>query len=201
LADGGTASGIGDILIRAKYQFYSAARADLAVAVDVRAPTGDVDNLLGTGTTQTKILFVGSGAAGTLAPHVNVGYTISGTSSNPFYNITDEFNYAVGTEYTPAPRVTFAADLLGRSLIDSGQLVETPKTFTFTTAPPASVPGAQTFSEFALQDGSTHLAFVAIGGKYNAAQNLLISGSVLFPLKDSGIRSRPVPVIGFDYTY
>ena len=61
--------------------------------------------------------------------------------------------------------------------------------------------GTSTFSEFALQDGSLNLAFAAIGAKYNAAQNLLISGSVLFPLKDSGMRSQPVPVIGIDYTY
>jgi hypothetical protein len=44
-------------------------------------------------------------------------------------------------------------------------------------------------------------AFAAIGAKYNPARNLLISGSVLFPLKSSGIRSRPVPIIGFEYSY
>jgi hypothetical protein len=198
-SEGGTASGIGDILLRSKYHFYRGAGGGLAAAVDVRAPTGDEDNLLGTGVTQTRILLVGSGTAGTFAPHFNVGYTISGTSSNPLFNITDEFGYALGTEYTPWPKVTFAADLLGRQLRDSGLLVETPKTFAWRTQ--AGVSGTSTFNEFALQDGSVNLAFTAIGAKYNAAQNLLISGSVLFPLMDSGMRSRPVPVIGFDYTY
>src|SRR5262249_16259957 len=67
--DAGTASGIGDVVIRSKYHFYRAAGGGLAAAVDVRTPTGDQDNLLGTGATQTKILLIGSGTAGTFAPH------------------------------------------------------------------------------------------------------------------------------------
>ena len=197
--DGGTASGIGDILFRSKYHFYRAAGGGLAAAVDVRTPTGDEDNLLGTGTTQTRLLFIGSGTRGTFAPHFNVGYTWSGTSSNPFLNITDEFNYAIGTEYAPSPKVTFATDFLGRQLRDSGQLVLTPKTFHWTMLSGAT--GTSTFDEFAEQEGSLNLAYATIGGKYNFARNMLISASVVFPLKDSGIRSHPVPVIGFDYTY
>jgi hypothetical protein len=196
---GGSASGIGDVLLRAKYHFYRGAGGGLAAAVDVRTPSGDEDNLLGTGATQTKILLVASGAAGRLSPHFNVGYTVSGASSSELLNVTDEFNYTIGSEYTLSPRVTIAADLLGRQLRNSGRLVEQAKTFAWRTQ--AGVTGTSTFNEFASQSGSVNLAFGSIGGKYNPVQNLLISLSVLFPLKDSGIRSRPVPVVGFDYSF
>lgn len=197
---GGSASGIGDILLRGKYHFYRGVGGGLAAAIDVRTPSGDEDNLLGTGTTQTKIFLVGSSGAGMFSPHFNVGYTMSGTSANPLLNVTDEFGYALGTEYTPSPRITFAAEFLGRQLLNSGRLVEQAKTFSWRTN--AGVTGTSTFNEFAWQsDANVNLAFGSIGGKYNPVQNLLISASVLFPLKDSGIRSRPVPVVGFDYSF
>ena len=37
--------------------------------------------------------------------------------------------------------------------------------------------------------------------KYNPVGNLLISGSVLFPLTDAGLRSRLTTVIGLDYAF
>jgi hypothetical protein len=74
-SDAGTASGIGDVVIRSKYHFYRAAGDGLAAAVDVRTPTGDEDNLLGTGATQTKFLLIGSSTAGTFAPLTSTGGT------------------------------------------------------------------------------------------------------------------------------
>lgn len=195
----GTDSGIGDVLLRAKYRLLEQPGGGLAVALDVRTPTGDEANLLGTGTTQAKILLVGSTAAGQFAPHFNIGYTASGTSGNRSINITDEFNYAIGTEFTPGARVTVAGDLIGRQLRGSGRLVEQPRTFDWMTQ--AGVTGSSTFSEFALESGNLNLLVGAVGAKYNPTQNLLISANVLFPLTDRGIRSRPVPVIGFDYSF
>jgi len=63
------------------------------------------------------------------------------------------------------------------------------------------VRGSTTFSEFALESGSLNLTFGSVGAKYNPVQNLLISGNVLIPLTDRGIRSRPVPVIGAEYSF
>ena len=46
-------------------------------ALDLRLPTGDKDNLLGTGATQAQFMFVASGELGVLSPHMNFGYTFS----------------------------------------------------------------------------------------------------------------------------
>jgi hypothetical protein len=79
--------------------------------------------------------------------------------------------------------------------------VETPRTFAWTTAPSESVQGTSTFNEFALQDGGLNLRLCRDRGQVQPGAESLISGSVLFPLKSSGIRSRPVPIIGFEYSH
>jgi hypothetical protein len=201
ITDNGSATGIGDIAIRAKYHFLKGGGGGLAVGFDLRTPTGDADNLLGTGATQGKILLIGSTERRMFAPHFNIGYTFSGDSGNEFINVTDEFNYVFGTEFVAHPKVTVAFDLVGRQFRDSGRLVETAKTFNFVTAPPASVPGSATFNEFAQENGSLNNVIGAIGAKFNPAPNLLISANILFPFTDAGIRSNIVPVIGFDYSF
>jgi hypothetical protein len=198
-SDSGSATGIGDVLVRGKYHFLPTAGGGLAAAVDLRLPTGDEENLLGTGTTQAKLYLIGSSAANRFAPHFNIGYTISGDSSNPFINVTDEFNYVGGTEIRASERVTVNVDLIGRQLIDSGRLVDEERTFRFT--PQGGQPGQANFTEFALREGNLNLLTAAIGAKFNPVRNLLITANVLFPLTKSGIRSNPVPVIGFDYAF
>ena len=59
-SDSGSASGIGDILVRAKYVFTQFEDGGLAAGVDLRLPTGDEDELLGIGTTQATAMFIGS---------------------------------------------------------------------------------------------------------------------------------------------
>ena len=61
-----SAQGIGDILLRAKYRFYTAAGGGLAAGVDLRLPTGDSEQLLGTGGAQLKVGLIGSMASGLL---------------------------------------------------------------------------------------------------------------------------------------
>jgi hypothetical protein len=188
-------------VLRGKYHFLPGAGGGLAALLDLRLPTGDADNLLGTGTTQGKLLLIGSTSTTRVSPHFNIGYTWSGTSSNEFLNITDEFNYSGGLEIAAHPRLTANVDFIGRQLVDSGRLVDTAKTFNWVTRPPNVTTGSSTFNEFAIEDGSLNLVTSALGFKYNPAGNVLISFNILFPLTDGGIKSNPIPVFGFDYAF
>src|SRR5262249_10847880 len=73
----GSASGIGDIVLRTKYRFLDGANGGLAGGLDLRLPTGDKQNLLGTGAVQTKVQLIASGEFSRVAPHANIGYTFS----------------------------------------------------------------------------------------------------------------------------
>ena len=58
-----------------------------------------------------------------------------------------------------------------------------------------------TFDEFDPRSGSLNLLLGTIGAKLNVAGNTLISGHVLFPLTESGLRTRMTTVVGLDYAF
>jgi hypothetical protein len=197
------AQGLGDILLRAKYRFLDAAGGGLAAGVDVRLPTGDSEQLLGTGGTQVKLTFIGSSAQGPFSPHVNIGYTFSqGGSDEPLAvtpNVADEFSYSAGFDTALHPRLTFSADVLGRTLRDIGRLTPTRRQFPFVTQ--TGVFGTATFEEFTLRGGDLNLVVGAAGFRFNPRGNFLISAHVLIPFTESGLRDRVTPVLGIDYSF
>ena len=204
--EGGTATGLGDVLVRTKYRFLSFGGGGLAAAVDVRLPTGDQEQLLGAGT-QFKGFLIASGGAGRFAPHFNIGYTavngevgssgllaeLGGTAPIP-----DEINYAMGMEFVAHPRVTIIGDVVGRTLRQAGRLELTSKSFQYQGA--TSVQTA-TFDEFDTRAGNLNLVLGAVGFKFNPTGALLFSANVLFPLTDAGLRSRVTTVFGLDYAF
>ena len=197
------AQGLGDILLRGKYRFFDVAGGGLAAGVDVRLPTGDSEQLLGTGGTQVKLTFIGSMAQGPFSPHVNIGYTISqGGSNEPLAvtpNVPDEFSYFVGFDTALHQRLTFSADVLGRTLRDIGRLSPTRRQFPFVTQ--GGVFGTATFEEFTLGGGDLNLLVGAVGFRFNPRGNFLISGHVLLPITEAGLRDRITPVLGIDYSF
>ncbi len=76
----GSATGIGDILIRLKKAATSLGPTDLALALDVRLPTGQEENLLGSGALGLKPTFMGHPANGEVG-----GALAIEIRSNPVY--------------------------------------------------------------------------------------------------------------------
>ena len=114
----------------------------LAAAIDLRLPTGNEDDLLGTGATQTKLQLIASGEYGVFAPHASFGYTFSnGEVSDltadvantvesgvpdrfdippPSFDpsVPDEVNYTFGFSAAAHPRLTLGFDFIGRTIRD-----------------------------------------------------------------------------------
>jgi hypothetical protein len=217
----GHAAGLGDIVLRTKYHVLRGAGGGLAAALDLRLPTGDKNNLLGAGGTQSKFLLVVSDERGRFGHHANIGYTVArgdvaGTVAGlSAASLPDEINYTGGIEFIANPRVTVTGDLVGRTLRGAGRLDLASKTFEyseptlFATGLPGpgcgGLPGntckTASFDEFALRPGNLSLLLGTGGVKFNVAGNLLITGSVLFPLTKAGLRSRVTTVIGLDYAF
>jgi len=103
-ADSGSASGIGDIAIRAKWNFYRLTGGGLAAGCEVRAPTGDEQDLLGLGATQAKLSFIASTDFTGFAPHFNIGYKFSGDPPSSLNNV--EFPRLEGIDAPTNPSVT-----------------------------------------------------------------------------------------------
>jgi len=117
----GSAFGIGDVILRSKYQFLRDKPVDLAALVLLKLPTGDLHNFLGSGDTTLRPVVAASRVfRDVLHPglicthHLNLGYEFDFDDSS-----RNSFEYAVGTELGGS-RFTFDVDFLG-SLRDDGQ--------------------------------------------------------------------------------
>lgn len=75
----GSATGVGDVVLRAKGVVWSGERAAVAVGADLRLPSGDALNYLGSGAIGVRPFVVYSYAA-RISPHVNVGFEENGNS-------------------------------------------------------------------------------------------------------------------------
>ena len=215
--ESGSASGIGDVVIRSRYNFLNRGETGLAAAIDLRLPTGDENNLLGLGTTQAKLYFIWSQNRDRLSPHVNIGYTISGSGDRTTTlgytsrGVSDEFNYAGGVEYVLNPQITIVGDLLGRNLIDAGHIEAENQSFNFRDGAASLDAPIQTSStnpltgaayrQLTLTDGNLNLALGAVGVKYNPFPKVLFNGNILFPLTSGGLRDRLTVEFGVDFAF
>jgi len=191
----GSASGVGDLIVRSKYNLMTTPNGGVGAGVEIKLPTGDEENMLGTGTTQTRLFFIGSVGQGKTLAHVNFGYTASGSAAS------DQLNYVGGVEYAASPKVTVVGDILGWNLRDTVRLRSSTAAFSFQQGPAAPV--EQTSVEtVALSSGSLNTALGTAGVKLNPWGNLLVSAHVLFPLTGkSGLKSGVSPVVGFEYSF
>jgi hypothetical protein len=203
-AEGARSQGLGDVLLRTKYRFFETDGGGLAGGLDVRLPTGDAEQLLGTGNAQVKLALIGSMASGPFSPHVNVGYTVSGGrgAADPLSvrpEAPDEFTYAAGFDLALHERLTVSADVLGRTLRDIGRLVPVARQFPFVRQ--TGEFGTATFEEFSRRPGDLSLAVWAAGVRFNPRGNLLVSAQALVPITRAGLRDRITPVVGIDYSF
>lgn len=112
-AGGGEETGVGDIILRTKYNFVRNAGGftpDLAFLFEVKLPTGDEGRLLGTGGTNLSGLFIASKTYGRwFTPHVNVGYEMNTKDLEQ-----NSIRYALGFDARLLSKLSFDADIIGR---------------------------------------------------------------------------------------
>jgi hypothetical protein len=197
----GDSSGIGDILVRFKGTAFRGESFGIALAADLRLPTGDELDFLGSGAVGFKPFAAVSLNAGRVAPHFNVGYQWNGDSvlagdvqTQTKGDVPDQFFYAIGADLRATRNLTFAFDVLGQRVLDAERVM--PVTF---VAPDPS--NQQVPDQISLEEGSFNMADAAVGAKYNAFGRLLFTGNVIVRLDSGGLRDRLVPLFGVSYTF
>ena len=199
-ASSGNASGIGDVIGRLKARVVKSGATGVALGVDVRFPTGDELNLLGSGAWGVKPFAVLSVSQKVLSPHINVGYQWNGNSvlagnvvTGEKKSLPDQILYTAGVDIGVTSRITLALDVLGRRVLKSPRL----QTETF-----HALQGGLTFpSIHFIQDANFSQTNGAAGVKLNAGGKLLLDINVLFKLDDSGLRDKVTPLVGFEYSF
>ena len=180
-----SASGLGDIVARVKYNVLREGASGLAIGAETRLPTGDEDNLLGAGETSFTPRVIGSVEGGAVGFHGEFSYTVHGVSEG--------FGYGAALTVAAAPRFTLIGELFGRRIDDLGQLTST------TVAHPRLV-GVDTIRLTGSEETADRI--VAVGGfKWNVTGTWLITANVLRPITDVGLNASWVPTVTFDYSF
>jgi len=195
----GHASGIGDITIRMKQAIKRSPRSGFALGLDLRLPSGDEKNLLGTGAPAVQPFVAWSATYGALAPHINVGYQWNGSSilagdidAGVSEDLPDVAVYAVGAVVAVHPRVTLALDVLGRYIIDSPRV----RLSDF-----HALDGRSVFPNITFDTGSINELSSAAGLKINIAGRLILNTNLLMRLNSAGLRDKISPLVGIEYAF
>jgi Putative MetA-pathway of phenol degradation len=208
----GTATGIGDVDLRGKYEVYQGERFGFATGVDVRLPTGDAQNLLGSGAIGVRPFGIVSYSA-RVSPHAEIGYELNGKSilAGDFVatattkgGLPDRVVYIVGADAAIVKRLTASFDIYGQRLFGVPQLFSTSYTdlgkcsdMVCTTLTPGT-----THPDIAVRPNADYnITNASVGLKYRPFGHLVITGNVLIKLDDGGLRSTVVPLVGASYSF
>ena len=181
----GTASGIADIALRAKYTLVAGQHGGVAAATEVRLPTGDEANLLGTGATSYRFIGIGSIEQGRFALHGNASFLRGG--------ISPEWSAAGAASIAVHPRATVSGEVLTRH-------VSALHDITLVARPRPDIEGVDTL-RLTAGTSSVTLATAVAGVKWNVAGTLVIGGHVSFALAKRGLTAPLTPTLGLEYAF
>lgn len=185
-----SATGIGDLGLRLKYNFAQGTDVDLAALLDIRLPTGSQDDFLGTGKTNIRLCWIASKKIGNFAPHFNLAYDRRSAELD-----SDEFELVAGFDQKITSGVTFAADILAELDLNKDEAIEL-------------FPGVATISGLGQVDLSNiparhrdNVLNAAVGFRAAPSERFSLLGNVIISLNDGGLRSSVIPTIGANLSF
>lgn len=180
-----SASGVGDIALRAKYTLVSGSAGAFAAAAEVRLPTGDESNLLGAGVTAYRFLGIGSYEQGRLTLHGNGGAVFGGVS--------DEVSLAGALGIAVQPRFTVSGEVLLRRIAELAEIG-------LVSVPHPTISGVDT-ARLAAGEPGAWVSTAVTGVKWNPGGSLVVGGHLAFPLARRGLTARVTPTLTFEYAF
>jgi hypothetical protein len=197
----GSASGLGDVAVNLKQNLVKGEKTSLAIAGEVRFPTGAEKNYLGTGAYGIKPYLVFS-RRGRLTPNVNIGYQWNGRSAlypdpttGKNLRLPSSFSYSGGADYRVAKKFTLTGEFIGQYIFNGPRLKPS------SIAVPASNGQSQNLATVTPYNTTYTMNSAGVGFKVNPFKHLVVSASVLLKLDDAGLRSKYVPLVGAAYRF
>ena len=197
----GEATGMGDIILRAKGTILREHFVGIAVGADLRTPTGDEEDLLGAGALGVKPFVAVSFLIDRISPHANLAYQWNGKSelagdvnAQGKADLPDHFLYVAGADIGVSPKLTLAFDFFGQEVRGTQRLFA--RTFTATDGTVS-----ETFPDIGFRKETYTQAYGSVGVKTNVGNNLLVNFNVEFRLNKTGLQAKAVPLIGLEYSF
>jgi hypothetical protein len=180
-----TASGVADVAIRAKVNALARRGGGVAVAGEVRLPTGDPVNLLGTGSTSVRVMGIGSLEHGPLALHGNAAIVDGGISS--------EIDFGGAMSLAVHPRVTISGEVLTRHVSELHDM-------DLVSAPHPTIAGVDTL-RLSAGAPAVLLANALAGVKWNVTRTMVLGGHLMWALANGGLTAPLTPTLAFEYAF
>jgi hypothetical protein len=207
------ASGIGDVVARVKWNLWAGERAGIAAGMDIRFPTGDALNYLGSGSYGYKPFAVFSYRA-RISPHVLVGYewntqsiTAGDLTTGVKGNIPNDFVYIAGADAWVTKWLTGDFDIVGQRIFGTDTVAVTQQQFlancgSCTTNPNPNMVTLPSLATSSNQSYNVTNASMGIKMRpFASLSRLVFTANVLVRLDDGGLRSKAVPLVGVGYTF
>lgn len=177
--------GLADIAMRTKMQLIRSGSANVSAGVEVRLPTGDVENLRGAGRTGFKGLMIASFGGGPVEGHVNGSYSFRG--------ISRESGIAGAVTVAPFGRLTLSGEAMLRR-------IDALRAIAAVAQPHPSIAGIETIRLSPTGGPTTAIAAVA-GFRWNLSTTWLLNGYVEVPVTTHGLKEKAIPAISIDYSF
>jgi hypothetical protein len=191
-----SASGIGDVVVRAKQEIKNWEQTRLAFATDIRVPTGDEYNYLGSGAPGIKPFVVLSSHFNRIWPQLNVGFQWNGKSvlagdlqTGDKVRLPYEIPYDAGVNIGVTKRLTVNCDIRGREDIHTNRFMSQ-----------LYNKDGVSFPDLIFKKSSMNVTEGAVGFKLNPVGNLVVHADLLIKMNDAGLRQTVTPLLGFTYT-
>ena len=188
----GAARGFGDVTANVKVNLLKGERTSIAAGNEIRFPTGDEMNYLGTGAYGIKPYIVLS-RRGRLTPNVNFGYQWNGGSAllPNSENLPSSLMYSGGADFRVVKRFTITSEFMGQYVLDGSRIGLGTRV----------VPGLGSQPTVAPFKGSYAMHNLGVGFKLNPIWRLILTFNALIKLDDGGLRSKFVPLAGISYRF
>jgi hypothetical protein len=185
----GSATGIGDVAVRAKLNLRDEPRAGVALLGEARFPTGSEEDLLGSGEFSARGLAIVSATRGAFSPHANVGYQYRGSEQ-----LTDAVLATLGFDQLLAPWATLAVDVISELQVgDGGQRSPTPVTI--------EAPFQRVIETSTIPDRRDDIVYASLGFKFITAGGLTTVVNGAWPLNRGGLRPGVIGTVGLEYGF
>jgi len=189
----GQKNGIGDILIRAKYQL---PRMDIwrsALGLQLRLPSGDEANFQGTGNFEASPFFYASTILWSrVEPHANVGLDLRSDDVSK-----SQARYGVGVDADVTRRIGLALGFLGRSQFSASA---SPSDTAFLHLTPSGTTALEPLLgiDFARKD----FFDLSFGARAVVWRQIMVFANGIYALNDDGLRNDSIiPVVGLEGTF
>lgn len=190
-----TATGLGDIALRAKANLFQGTNADFAGLVEARLPTGDEEKFLGTGDLSVKLGAIVSGTYNGFNPHANLALNIRTSDLD-----RNDIELTLGYDQKLGDKLTIAGEWIGAYEIGD-QIADLQFPEPAHIGPEGSA-GDATYvipSTSIPAYSSDNIINTAFGIKYTPTPNVLLLANFIFPINNGGLRSDVIPTVGVEF--